>query len=488
MSVVEKKSEKVYGNFRRFSTMVKTICGLNLALQRKSGINRVKRWTETYFKMRSDETKDLLFNIAVFKRNKNAESEILKTLLSVFPPEREHCNILKIHTLLKKHRAFQRFPESIQLQLCQAAIYQRYEAKRRVLKQSHPPSACYLVLSGRLMVHMKVFSQMRGPALETLNEIEEGDLFGDMCLLQGRHRPATVTCSTDVEVLIINKEDFDCILADFLQVRYNAIYDFFRKLPVFSSWSSEKLDVLVEGSLLRYYRHGTIVISNTSDCNFMVVVKYGRCQLVTHLPMPERTVDNPCDAYKKRDELLLQEFPTLPFLRNKMTQRPSTCSCAFPFHHQTKAQFKVQSNARPKTAVPISRKRDDDMYLINEVQKANSMHLYTLKVQSKKNPAVTASALSSTLSLRVGILEEGNFWLPPEVVGVESNHNMSLISEGTECIFIPHKLFLKEAPRTSVQSAMEVVSSYPTEETIRQNYNRLQAWSAYKSKLSMKKT
>ncbi|KAJ1215176.1 hypothetical protein NDU88_002785, partial [Pleurodeles waltl] len=102
-----------------------------------------------------------------------------------------------------------------------------YEAKTLILKQGHLPIECYLILSGNLKVtYEDVNSKNQQLTNETLNEIEEGDFLGEISLLTGSQRPASVICKTDVELLVISKADFDCILGNVLQEQYNALSDF----------------------------------------------------------------------------------------------------------------------------------------------------------------------------------------------------------------------------------------------------------------------
>ncbi|XP_058853724.1 cyclic nucleotide-binding domain-containing protein 2-like isoform X2 [Acipenser ruthenus] len=492
MDLIKLKDKRDYREFLRLARIVKTICGINLALKRHSGLSMVKQWAETNQRTRPDLARDLLFNIDIFTRNKlSGGCAKLKNLLSISPLQRRHHDVQKIQALLRKNRAFESFPDSIQHQICQVAVYQKYEATRTVLKQGHPSQDCYFVLAGSLLVKVNDISRKGNSTTQTLNEVEEGDMFGEACLLTCSIRHATVVCKTDVELLLIDKEDFNYILEDFLRLRYSVISNLIRKLPLFSSWSADKLELVAKGSMLRHYRSGALVVPNILISSFIVVVKSGRCQLVTHLRMPGGRAAGSCDTLRiKSLSSLLQDFPTLSFIENKMThikealQRPSTSNCIFSSDHERDMNNKLQKKKRPMTAVTPSRPSANLRGFCEREHAGNTEgHLET----QKEKPCKTLSAMKSTSSpallLRIGIFDQGSILVSPEVVGRECDLNMSLISEGTECIFIPKGLFLKEAPSESVQAALELVNTYPTESIIRENYVRYQAWSAYKDKL-----
>ncbi|XP_041128488.1 uncharacterized protein LOC121328071 [Polyodon spathula] len=201
-----------------------------------------------------------------------------------------------------------------------------------------------------------------------------------------------------------------------------------------------------------------------------------------------------CDTLRMKSlSSLLPDSPTLSFIENKMTrikaalQRPSTSNCMFSSDHERDMNSKLQKNTRPMTAVTPSRPSANLRGFCEREHTGNTEgHLETQKekpCKASKTLAAMKSTSSPPLLLRIGIFEEGSILVSPEVLGRECDLNMSLISEGTECIFIPTELFLKEAPSESVKAALELVNTYPTESMIRESYVRHQAWSAYKARL-----
>ncbi|XP_078094808.1 cyclic nucleotide-binding domain-containing protein 2-like [Mustelus asterias] len=249
-------SKRGYHKFQRVAKIVKTICGINLVLKGYIQKAKVLQWVAYHLTRELDFGKELLFNIHNFTKNKSErDSAKLKCLLSVPPHLRSTHEIAMIQLLLRKNQAFQVMPHIVQMEVCQAAVYQQYEAKTMVVRKGHRPEACYFVLTGELVAtSTDSCSENRNHLTEVLNEIQEGDLFGDAALLTNTKRPTTVLCKTNAELLLINKEDFESVLAGFLQQRYVAVTDLLRSLPIFTPWAPEKLTLLSYSSLLRYYR------------------------------------------------------------------------------------------------------------------------------------------------------------------------------------------------------------------------------------------
>ena len=74
-----------------------------------------------------------------------------------------------------------------------------------VVQDGDPADAFYVLLSGHLQ------AAIRG---SVVRELGEGDGFGEIGLLHGGHRTATITVtSADAEVLVMGRHEFNTILA-----------------------------------------------------------------------------------------------------------------------------------------------------------------------------------------------------------------------------------------------------------------------------------
>lgn len=82
--------------------------------------------------------------------------------------------------------------------------YKQFPANTVICKIGDPGDRMYIVLSGKVSV-----SAANG---EILAFIGSGNYFGEMALLTGEPRSATVTAVSDTETFVLEKEDFDVIL------------------------------------------------------------------------------------------------------------------------------------------------------------------------------------------------------------------------------------------------------------------------------------
>ena len=80
----------------------------------------------------------------------------------------------------------------------------RYRQGEVIIREGAPGDEMYLIESGRV----RVDRQRRDEAI-LLDNLEAGDLFGEMALLTGQPRSATVTALTDLNVWVIDQSDFE---------------------------------------------------------------------------------------------------------------------------------------------------------------------------------------------------------------------------------------------------------------------------------------
>lgn len=73
--------------------------------------------------------------------------------------------------------------------------------------EGDPGDAFYILRKGIVGVIKKIDGKEQKVA-----ELSEGDFFGEMALIEGEPRNATVMCETDCELLVISKEKFDTLL------------------------------------------------------------------------------------------------------------------------------------------------------------------------------------------------------------------------------------------------------------------------------------
>jgi CRP-like cAMP-binding protein len=113
-----------------------------------------------------------------------------------------------VDTLVATSALFRSFSPPERKRLLQMFIPQEFPAGAMVLEEGGAGDSLYFIKKGEVEVFT---SDLRGEALP-LARLREGDFFGEISLITGRPRTASVRVRQPVELLQLSKADFDRIL------------------------------------------------------------------------------------------------------------------------------------------------------------------------------------------------------------------------------------------------------------------------------------
>ena len=106
--------------------------------------------------------------------------------------------------LLRRSALFSRLPDEEADAILGQAIFRRYAANERIFSKGDPGSSMMAVLRGRVAIS--------SPSLDgkevILNVIGEGEIFGEIALLDGKERTADATAMTNCELLVVARRSF----------------------------------------------------------------------------------------------------------------------------------------------------------------------------------------------------------------------------------------------------------------------------------------
>jgi CRP/FNR family cyclic AMP-dependent transcriptional regulator len=126
-----------------------------------------------------------------------------RTLLAVFH-QRNPVVTLTAATILERTRLFRGLPSATIQRISALSIRRSYGHGAIVFSQSDPGDALYGVVTGKIRISA---SSPNGREV-FLNIMEPGDTFGEIALLDGRHRTATASVTAPSELIIITREHF----------------------------------------------------------------------------------------------------------------------------------------------------------------------------------------------------------------------------------------------------------------------------------------
>jgi len=88
-----------------------------------------------------------------------------------------------------------------------------------------PGDSLYIIVKGKVKI-VKIF----GKTQKTLDVMEEGNIFGEMALLEEEPRSASAIAITETKLLEFNKENFNMIIQKYPQLVYNLLIIFAKRI------------------------------------------------------------------------------------------------------------------------------------------------------------------------------------------------------------------------------------------------------------------
>jgi len=135
----------------------------------------------------------------------------IKTTVESFYRERVLARILSVSPMFKE------IPVKIRMEFAEGFKLVQYKTGEAVILENTPGDSMFLIRSG----HVKV--QMKNPKFPKqmidLGEIHEGSFFGEVSLLTGKPRTASVIAACPLELMTLHKKYFDQIIERFPSVK-----------------------------------------------------------------------------------------------------------------------------------------------------------------------------------------------------------------------------------------------------------------------------
>ncbi len=185
--------------------------------------------------------------------------------------------------ILARTSIFRFVPQEQQSRLKRLFKRAHYEFGELITKQNDPADAFFVILSGRARV---VRTDESGQEL-SLNSLGAGAEFGESALLSEGTRTATVRCSSSVEVLRLERDDFLRLAEEFpafrhsleLTARWRAMRGFLYEFSNFGRLPGPALLSLVDNLTPKEFAKGEIVLREGEPAGPMYIIEKGRVRV-----------------------------------------------------------------------------------------------------------------------------------------------------------------------------------------------------------------
>lgn len=111
--------------------------------------------------------------------------------------------------------------------------------------------------------------------LNEVNLLGAGTSFGELGLLKGEKRSATITCKEPTTIAVLEKSDFDLILKDYQAKLLNDKINFLRSVPAFATWTISAMSKCSYYFYERTYYKGDLVYREGDTASEVFVIREG---------------------------------------------------------------------------------------------------------------------------------------------------------------------------------------------------------------------
>ncbi|KAJ3361801.1 hypothetical protein GGF32_006976 [Allomyces javanicus] len=184
-----------------------------------------------------------------------------------------------IERLAEGMTAFQKYTPEVRKKLCYCMQYEVYGPGRVVMKQGHDPKSFYFILKGSAQVY-KIENSVR----IVLSDLGAGDSFGELALLKGTKRTASVMCTRRSEFFRIDKDDFLDVLKETAEEDIQTKLDFFRTVPFLAGLPLANMTRLAELTSRRELPTNTTIVKEREPLNSVFLIRKGSVRVVRIVP------------------------------------------------------------------------------------------------------------------------------------------------------------------------------------------------------------
>lgn len=227
-----------------------------------------------------------------------------KRIMNVAKEKRTEEEKKNLQRVLSGLKCFRRYPPSVKAQLASATYFQYYGPDRTIVRQDDEAQALYFILSGHVLVTQRNFDPILNEWITTtVGTMEAGAMFGEVSLLHGIKRTATIITADHCELLKLRKDDFDEILKASVMAEWDEIRSCMGLFTgYFQSWDQMTIRECCILSKVKHYKIDDVILSDDiGDKKYVYFLIDGQCHLIEHMTLQMREMPSGAKTYRLMD-------------------------------------------------------------------------------------------------------------------------------------------------------------------------------------------
>ncbi|MCQ2818609.1 MAG: cyclic nucleotide-binding domain-containing protein [archaeon] len=163
--------------------------------------------------------------------------------------------------------------------LCQTMTLHHYKPNDIIVRQGDVGDSYYYILSGSVSVKIRIKTiGSNGQELvmdKSLKELRAGEGFGELALLYGTPRSATIVSITSTSFIRISKANFDLYLKDFLDNQLHDRIEFLKLCPIFNKMTDQCSVDIGKNTETKQFSTGEIIAKVGDKCDYLYIIRRG---------------------------------------------------------------------------------------------------------------------------------------------------------------------------------------------------------------------
>ncbi|XP_035676122.1 cyclic nucleotide-binding domain-containing protein 2-like [Branchiostoma floridae] len=433
--------------------------------------------------LKKDERKnEPMFDVTAFKANKQdvRVSHKTKEILSIDPSNRtteetKHASIA-VNSIIRKTIA--EYPLEAQRKLTETGFYQCFGRGRVIVLENHRPEAVYFILSGQAM---ECEWDDAAGRYRTTGFLHMGDCFGDKAILDGTTHTSTIIAKKTIELLHIQRRDFERIArTKGLTQQEQAQVAFLGSLRFMRGWPLQMLHKVPKKMTFSYIRRGTVLVKDSTDSDWIYVIKSGSCSVLKKLQMVEPKESTPPKDEMPKIDMTIKLLKDLGQKNKKRDHHHFLRERFIDFKRRKaemrKGSWRVRQLERPEINIDTKEETPESKDSV-----LKSLESIILQEQIQDDQSMTSQIQDKPVFVKIKSLNRrGVFGLVDMVF--DNQPSLILVSDGAEVLTLSKKFFLDNAPVQVINKMKEDENPYPSEQEMQRSLQKHVNWRDYRLK------
>uniref|UniRef100_A0A8C4KCI6 Cyclic nucleotide-binding domain-containing protein 2 n=1 Tax=Dromaius novaehollandiae TaxID=8790 RepID=A0A8C4KCI6_DRONO len=254
----------------------------------------------------------LSFNTSKFRASKDHLPLRVLQITRKRPEWRTEEEVKFVQSCLQEIESYQNYSLRLQFLLAKVIRFEWFERGRVILKKGHCGISFYFIYFGSVALTDDEDGSSNLTALYPV-VLQKGAKFGEVSLLKGTRRIATVVCMEDTKLFVVDKDDFFANkLDEELWEELCCQYNFIKGVNFFAKWSKRSIVRITNSCKMEKFHHGQVITKDITKSASVILISKGTCEIL-------RLVDlTACLSYHKWVRQQLTDLPKIsPCLTRK---------------------------------------------------------------------------------------------------------------------------------------------------------------------------